>query len=447
MNTDTIVAIATAYGVGSIAIIRLSGLEALSIAKKISNKDNITPRVATLSKLYSNNQIIDEAIILYFENPFSFTGEDVVEFQCHGGIGIAKLILNESIRCGARLANSGEFSKRAFLNGKIDISKAETIAKLIDAKSEDSVKLIAKHLKGDLKVFVDDIRDSLINILAFSEVSIDYADEDLPPDILDSLNQKINYLENVLQNTIDSSKRRANIIDGFKVAIVGKPNVGKSSLLNRLLNYDRAIVSDIAGTTRDTIEESITIGTNIIKIVDTAGIRETADTIEKIGIEKSKEAIKEADIVISLFDNSSTANDEDKAIVSILNEYKNEKEIVVFLNKIDLENRFDLNILNGFEYNNISCEKDIAVVVSKLEKIINSSTLTDEVLLISNRQIQATEDTLNHINEAKAFLESVELELFSFYINDAIQSISSITKSYEQDEMFDKMFSTFCLGK
>jgi tRNA modification GTPase len=447
MTDDTIVAIATAYGVGSIAIIRLSGPNSLQIAKAISQKNDFTPRLATLSKLYSNQNIIDEVIVIYFKAPFSFTGEDIVEFQCHGGIGVAKLILNECITQGARVANSGEFSKRAFLNGKIDVSKAEAIAKLIESKSEDSVKLIAKHLKGDLKLFVDDIRDRLINILAFSEVSIDYSDEDLPDDIIDSINNQVSYIDEKLTKTISSSKQRSNIIDGFKVAIIGKPNVGKSSLMNKLLNYDRAIVSNIAGTTRDTIEENITIGTNIIKIIDTAGIRETNDTIEQIGIQKSQDAIESADIVIVLFDNSKKEDDEDKKIISILEEYKDKKEIIVFINKIDLQKEFDETILKSFEYSVISCDENIDMVIKKLENILSKNSLTDEILLISNRQIEATQKTFDNLQESKLFLQTQELELFSFYINEAIQNISSIVKEYEQDEMFDKMFSNFCLGK
>ena len=305
MSEDTIVAIATANGIGSISIIRVSGKDALPIALKISQKDNFVPRYATLSQLFNtSDELIDEALLVYFKTPFSFTGEDIIEFQCHGGVAVANIIMQEIINYGARIATPGEFSKRAFLNGKIDLSKAEAISKLIEARSEDAVKLLARQLKGELSTFVEDIRKDLLFMLAYTEVSIDYAEEDLPTDIFDQIQKKLDSITLKLVNTLDASKRREGLIEGFKVAIIGKPNVGKSSLLNKLLNFDRAIISDIAGTTRDTIEESVKIGTHIIKIVDTAGIRDASDEIEKIGIEKSLAAVEESDIVIALFDNS-----------------------------------------------------------------------------------------------------------------------------------------------
>lgn len=324
---DTIAAIATANGIGSISIIRLSGKDALPLALTLSKRTNLNPRLATLSSIYnSDNEIIDEALLIYFKNPNSFTGEDIVEFQCHGGIAISNIILNELIKLGARLANPGEFSKRAFLNNKIDLSKAEAIAKLIEARSEDAVKLLARQLKGELTNFVNDIREDLLFMLAYTEVSIDYAEDDLPSDIFEQIEKKIEKIVVKLSETLESSKRREGLIEGFKVAIIGKPNVGKSSLLNKLLNFDRAIISDIAGTTRDTIEESVKIGTHIIKIVDTAGIREASDTIERIGIEKSLSAVNEADIIISLFDNSKVCDDEDKKILNILDEIENKEK-------------------------------------------------------------------------------------------------------------------------
>ena len=308
----TIVAIATANGIGSISIVRISGVNALEIAKKISKKTTFQPRLATLSYLYDkNDEIIDEALILYFKAPFSFTGEDVVEFQCHGGLAIANMIVNEVLKRGARIANPGEFSKRAFFNNKIDLSKAEAISKIIEARSEDAVKLLARQLKGELTTFVNEIREDLLFMLAYTEVSIDYAEDDLPTDIFEQIKNKMEKIKLKLSNTLEASRRREGMIEGFKVAIIGKPNVGKSSLLNKLLNYDRAIISDIAGTTRDTIEESVKIGTHIIKIVDTAGIRDANDVIEKIGIEKSIETLNEADIAIVLFDNSKVCDEED----------------------------------------------------------------------------------------------------------------------------------------
>ena len=444
-DDGTIVAIATANGIGSISIVRLSGANALEIAEKISKKRNFQPRLATLTSLYSsNNEAIDEALILYFKAPFSFTGEDVIEFQCHGGVAIANMIVNETINHGARFATPGEFSKRAFLNNKIDLSKAEAIAKIIEARSEDAVKLLARQLKGELTSFVNDIREDLLFMLAYTEVSIDYAEDDLPTDIFEQIKSKMDKIIVKLSNTLDASKRREGMIEGFKVAIIGKPNVGKSSLLNKLLNYDRAIISDIAGTTRDTIEESVKIGTHIIKIVDTAGIRNASDVIEQIGIEKSIEAISEADIVIALFDNSKVCDSEDEKILELLNQNEN-KQIIKVINKSDLESMFDKSLLN--EFIQLSTKEDINPLVKEIETILDSNTHSDEMTLISKRQVISVEDTLSHIEQSIMPLDSGELEFFAHHITEALENISNITRPYDNDQMLDVMFGEFCLGK
>jgi tRNA modification GTPase len=441
----TIVAIATANGVGSVSIVRISGVNALEIATKISKKTTFQPRLATLSSLYDiNNEVIDEALVLYFKAPFSFTGEDVIEFQCHGGVAIANMIINEAINHGARIANPGEFSKRAFFNNKMDLTKAEAISKIIEARSEDAVKLLARQLKGELTNFVNEIREDLLFMLAYTEVSIDYAEDDLPSDIFVQIKNKMEKIAVKLSNTLEASRRREGMLDGFKVAIIGKPNVGKSSLLNKLLNYDRAIISDIAGTTRDTIEESVKIGTHIIKIVDTAGIRNASDVIEKIGIEKSIQAINEADIVIALFDNGKICDEEDEKIIELIEENSN-KEILTVLNKSDLENRFDKTKIENFI--ELSTKDDINPLIKKIELILDSNTHSDEMTLISKRQIISVESTLYNINLSKNPLETGELEFFAHYITEALEQISSITRPYENDQMLDVMFGEFCLGK
>ena len=445
-NEDTIVAIATAHGIGSISIVRLSGENSLNIALQISKQTTLIPRVATLSKLYDKkNELIDEALLIYFKNPSSFTGEDIVEFQCHGGIAISNLILESCINFGCRLANPGEFSKRAFLNGKIDLTQAQAISKMIEAKSEDAVKLLARQLKGELKNFVEDIRKDLLFMLAYTEVNIDYAEEDLPSDIYEQIQTKLQSIKSKLDTTIEASKAREGLLDGFKVAIIGKPNVGKSSLLNKLLNFNRAIVSDIAGTTRDTIEESVKIGTHIIKIVDTAGIREASDEIEKIGIEKSIEAIDESDIIIGLFDNSREFDDEDKEIVELLSNSK--KEQIIVLNKSDLEQKFDISVLDKNNYLSLNSKKDISPLLKYIENILNQNSSGDEVTLISKQQIIEVEETLSHIEKANIPLETGELEFFAYHINEALQNISNITRPYEHSAMLDVMFGEFCLGK
>ncbi len=445
INEDTIVAIATANGIGSISIVRLSGKEALSIALKISKQTEINARYAKLSKLYdAKDELIDEALIIYFKNPSSFTGEDVIEFQCHGGIAISNLVLETTIQYGARIATPGEFSKRAYLNNKIDLSQAQAISKMIEARSEDAVKLLARQLKGELSNFVDDIRKDLLFMLAYTEVNIDYAEEDLPSDIFEQIQQKLEITQTKLNNTLEASKRREGLIEGFKVAIVGKPNVGKSSLLNKLLNFNRAIVSDIAGTTRDTIEESVKIGTHIIKIVDTAGIREASDEIEKIGIEKSKEAIEESDIVIALFDGSREFDNEDKQIVDILNATNKEK--IVLITKSDLPQKLNLKLLENDSLS-LNTKEDISLLVTKLEEILNQNTSGDDITLISKQQIIEVENTLFNIKQSYEPLKTGELEFFAHHINEAIQNISNITRPYEHGQMLDVMFGEFCLGK
>ncbi|WP_324171216.1 tRNA uridine-5-carboxymethylaminomethyl(34) synthesis GTPase MnmE [Sulfurimonas sp.] len=446
MDNDTISAIATANGIGSIAIIRISGDRALEIAKKLTHKQDFPPRYASLTTIHNkNNELIDEAIVIYFKAPFSFTAEDVVEIQCHGGFIVAQSILKASVEAGARLATAGEFSKRAFFNGRIDLSEAEAIAQLIEAKSEDAAKILAQQMKGSLKEYIEKIRDEIIHILAYSEVTIDYAQEDLPQDLVKQIEEKLLQLTLSLEATLVASKQREGLMQGFKVAIVGKPNVGKSSLLNALLNFNRAIVSDIAGTTRDTIEEQVKIGSHLIRIVDTAGIREANDEIERIGIQRSLEAIQESDIVVALFDSSREMDSEDEDMLNLLQEHSKNKNLIYIKNKIDLKAKFKNETIK-FDLELNSKERVISLI-KLLENIIDRTNLSDEIMLISQRQISAVEQTLINIQEALSPLQTQELEIFSFHLNEAIKEMASITRPFENDEMLDKMFGSFCLGK
>ena len=443
----TIVAIATASGISSISIIRVSGDLSLTLAKKVSKKSDIIPRHAHLTSLYNkDNHLIDHAILIYFKAPHSFTGEDIVEFQCHGGMIVAQEILETLLAHGARLAEPGEFSKRAFLNGKIDLTKAEAIAKLIEAKSVDAAKILAKQLKGDLKEFVEDSREAMLRATAYSEVMIDYAEEDIPEDILENILNQLDALVSKIENIVDASKRRKGLIEGFRVAIIGKPNVGKSSLLNGFLAHDRAIVSEIAGTTRDTIEEQVRIGSHIIRLIDTAGIRDARDSIEKIGVERSLESIKDADVVIALFDLSREFDEEDAKIIEIIDAIE-DKEIIVTLNKSDLEKKLDLEPLNEYKTIDISAKEDFKKLTHKLEEFFNSIGQDEELMLISTRQIEAVEKTRKAILEAKEPLLLGQLEFFSYHLQDAITALSSISKPYDSEEILDKMFGEFCLGK
>ena len=360
---------------------------------------------------------------------------------------IAELIIDEVLKLGGRLANPGEFTKRAFLNSKIDLSQAEAITSLIEAKSKDAIKLLSKQLKGELKYFVDDIKEKLVEILAFVEVNIDYAEEDLPEDLHQQIVQKLNQINQLLSSTLTSSKLREGMIEGFKISIIGKPNVGKSTILNKLLSYERAIISDIAGTTRDTIEESLRIGSHLVKIVDTAGIRKANDEIEKIGIKRSKQSADESEIILAVFDLSREFDSEDKEIYEIIKSYHDEKEIIVILNKSDIATSFKKEIFKDFNTIEFSKEKSIDELVKAIEKVLDKTSFSDDMILTSKRQVKCVQDSHDHIVEALENLDMDELELFAYNINDAIYAISSITSSFERDEILDKMFSNFCLGK
>ncbi len=445
--STTIAAIATASGISSISIIRVSGDLALTLAKKISKRSSITPRYAHLTSLYNKeNELIDYAIVIYFKAPNSFTGEDIVEFQCHGGVVVAQEILETLLAYGARLAEPGEFSKRAFLNGKIDLTKAEAIAKLIEAKSVDGAKILAKQLKGDLKEFIEESREAMLKAIAYSEVMIDYAEEDIPEDILENILKQLDSLVDKIENIIDASQRRKGLIEGFRVAIIGKPNVGKSSLLNGFLAHERAIVSDIAGTTRDTIEEQVRIGSHIVRLIDTAGIRNARDSIEKIGVERSLESIKDADVVIALFDLSREFDQEDAKIVEIIDAIE-DREVIVALNKVDLERKLDLEPLKKYDTIEISAKDNFKKLTNRLEDFFNSIGQDEELMLISTRQIEAVQKTKKAILEAKEPLLLGQLEFFSYHLQDAIRALSSISKPYDSEEILDKMFGEFCLGK
>lgn len=363
--SETIAAIATAHGIGGICIVRISGEEALSIALSLSHRSSLRPRYATLVNLFdASGEAFGEAILIYFKAPHSFTGEDVVEVQTHGGFTASSLALDAVLALGARIANPGEFSKRAFLNGKMDLSKAEAISDLINSRSQSAAKILSRSLRGELADFVANLREALVKTLAFVEVCIDYAEDDLPSDVLQNSQEMLSQNIASLEKITRISRSRKGLIEGFKVAIVGKPNVGKSSILNSMLSFSRAIVSDEAGTTRDLIEESLQIGTHLIRIVDTAGIRHSGSKLESIGISYSLRAASEADVILAVFDASREWDAEDAQILKILREQKS-KKIIYVLNKCDLPRKFhpsaeDLGEdLEAFSAKNLAAENPI----------------------------------------------------------------------------------------
>ena len=441
--SDTIAAIATANGAGAISITRLSGARALEFGLKLTRKTELKVRYASFCKLYTlENEFIDEAIVIYFKAPFSFTGEDVVEFQTHGGFSVSEILLDELVRLGARLALCGEFSKRACINGKMSVLKALAVQDLIASKSSLAAKIIARNMQGKLGELLDKIRTDLVKTLAFVETSIDYADDDLPVDLLEQIQILCEENSKILKEIYTLSQSKKGLINGFKVAIIGKPNVGKSSLLNALLSYERAIVSNKAGTTRDLIEASFKLGTHLLSIVDTAGIRNSSDEIEQSGIELSKKSIEEADIILAVFDASKKEDEEDEKIYELL---KNcDKKIFWILNKSDLKILFENS--KEIDFINLSVQNDINLLKQNLEKYLNSLD-SDGFLVSSLELINACKISSEAILRAKNLINENNLELFAFELNLAINELAKFTKDFQRSEILDEMFSNFCLGK
>ncbi len=439
---DTIVSLATASGLGSVSIIRLSGTKAYDIAKKFTNKD-LKPRYAHYLKLYHQDEFIDEAIIIYFKAPFSYTGEDVVEFQTHGSLIVCNTIIEILVSYGAKIARAGEFSKRAVLNGKISLEKALSINDLIHAKSKNAAKIIAKNLEGRFEKLLSQIRHDLVTTLAYIETAIDYAEDGIPDDVLDNARYKLEQNAKTLKDIYILSEQKKGLIEGFKIALVGKPNVGKSSILNAFLQNDRAIVSDIAGTTRDSIEEQILLDGFLVKLVDTAGIRKSGDIIESIGIEKSIQSIHKSDIILAIFDISKDFDDEDKKILELIKQ--SDKKVFIILNKIDLDHKINEILFNGFEVIKISANQDINEVKIKLIDYFKTFS-TDEVITSSAALINACKISSNAISAALEHIKE-EMEISAFYLNQALEQIELFTNKFKRDEILDEMFSHFCLGK
>lgn len=458
--SDTIVAPATTYGKSSLNVIRLSGSKALSIASQLTRKPAsfFTPRYAHLTPIYFSSpkqNLLDECIILYFKSPKSYTTEDVIEFQCHGGFFIAKSIIEECLKLGARIAKGGEFTQRAFLGGRIDLSQAQAIAKLIETSNSQAHQMLMRHLKGEMQDFCNHLREELLKILAHSEVLIDYAEEDLPPTLLEDLQAKIQKIQSQLHNLLEQSQQKQSLFEGYKLCIIGKPNVGKSSLLNAFLRNNRAIVSEIAGTTRDSIEENFILKSHLLRIIDTAGIRTSGDIIEQEGIKRTFQKAKESDLILALFDTSRPLDEEDKEVLTFLHKWQQKKKIIVLLNKTDLQNQLDLTLFKPFNplplcLKNTNLEEENSLL-SKLKEhlanLLDTESENENLLLTSQYQFQAVNSILQSIQDSLEPLKYGELELFSFHINQAIQSVASLTQPYEYSQMLDVMFQDFCLGK
>ena len=449
---DTIAAISTTLGVGAISIIRVSGNDAIKIVNKIfkgKDLEQVDTHTIHYGHILDKGEIIDEVLISVMKSPKTFTTEDIVEINCHGGISTTNKVLELVLNNGARLAEPGEFTKRAFLNGRIDLTQAESVMDLINSKNESKRKVAIKGLNGYVSNIISNLRQEILELLASIEVNIDYPEyDDAIVMTNDIVKPKIIDIKEKLYKIINESENGKILTSGIKTIIIGKPNVGKSSILNRLLDEEKAIVTDIEGTTRDTVEGSITINGVSLNIIDTAGIRETEDLVEKIGVEKSLNLIPEADLVILVLNNNEELTEEDK---KILDACKDKKTIIV-INKNDLERKINIedikyeNIIytNTIDLNGIDSLKDKIVELFNLNELEQK----DYTYLSNVRQISLAKETNNILEEVeKGIEEEVPVDMIEIDIKRAWEKLGEIIGETYTEELIDQLFSQFCLGK
>lgn len=459
---ETIAAISTAIGNGGIGIIRMSGKESFEILQKIfrNNKNEkidlnkikgYTIQYGTIVDAKTNEKI-DEVLVSFFKNPKSYTREDMCEINSHGGMVVEKQILEQCLKNGAILAEPGEFTKRAFLNGRIDLSQAESIMDLINSKTEKESKASINQLQGDLSNKINEIRHDLLDIMADIEAQIDYPEYDLEEVTNSRALEVLKNTKNKLEALKDSFRSGKILKEGIKTAIIGRPNAGKSSLLNQILREERAIVSEIEGTTRDTIEEFITIKGIPLKIIDTAGIRQTVDKIEEIGVKKALEIAKEAELVLVILDNTKELTKEDKEILKIAEN----KNSIILLNKVDLKEN---NLEENEEVKKINKKiikisakngNGIEELYNEIEKMFQIENLeTDGEIIITNiRHKNQIENGLKNINEAiKAVNNNLPIDIISISIKQTLEDLGKITGANVSEDIINEIFSKFCLGK
>ena len=445
---DTICAISTASGIGAISIVRVSGKDAINIVSKIfKGKDlnEVNSHTINYGFIYDKDEKIDEVLVGVMKAPKTYTTEDIVEINSHGGINTTNKILELLLENGCRLAEPGEFTKRAFLNGRIDLIKAESVNDLISAKNDAARILALNNMEGKLTSKIRNIRELVVGIMANIEVNIDYPEyEDIEIVTKENLLPNLFDIKEKIKVILNNSKNGRLINEGINIAIVGKPNVGKSSILNTFLGSDKAIVTDIAGTTRDIVEGSITLNGFLVNFIDTAGIRETEDVVEKIGVEKSKKALKNADLVIVVLNNNEKIIDYEKELINSIPEEKR----IIFVNKSDLENNLNLNL--NYITGNTLTEDGIELLKNEIIKKLNlEEVLSKDMTYMSNvRQIDLLKKALKSIENAIENLKlGMPVDIVEIDINNVWNLLGEITGDTFHDELVNTLFSNFCLGK
>ena len=448
---DTIAAISTALGVGAISIIRVSGEDSINVVNKIFKGKDLTKvptHTINYGHIIEDDKIIDEVLVSVMKSPRTFTAEDIVEINSHGGISTTNKVLELLLRNGARLATPGEFTKRAFLNGRIDLVEADGIMNLISSKTEKARELSINQLSGKVSNNIKELRKKLVSIISNIEVNIDYPEyEDIEVITTDKIKPRLIELKQELTSIIEKSEEGKIINQGLTVGIFGRPNVGKSSLLNSLLEEEKAIVTDIEGTTRDTVEGSINLNGIILNIIDTAGIRETDNIVEKIGVEKSKNIMENCDLCILILNNNEELTPED---IEILNKIKLKKHIIL-INKTDLESKIDFSILPS-DYIKISVLRNEGIedLKQRIMELFNLGELeTEDLTYLSDaRSISLLKTSLSYINESINSINNKEpIEIVEINIKDAWESLGEIIGETYKEELIDELFSRFCLGK
>ncbi|WP_412984598.1 tRNA uridine-5-carboxymethylaminomethyl(34) synthesis GTPase MnmE [Pontimicrobium sp. IMCC45349] len=460
-HKDNIIALATASGAGAIAVIRISGKDVITLGdnlfKSVSGKKLINQKTHTihLGHIIKDNKELDEVLVSVFKNPNSYTGENVIEISCHGSPFIQQEIIQLFLRNGCRVANPGEFTLRAFLNGKLDLSQAEAVADLIASDNEASHQIAMQQMRGGFSNEIKSLRDELLNFASLIELELDFAEEDVEFANRDQFRDLIERITKVLKHLIDSFAIGNVIKNGIPVAIVGEPNVGKSTLLNALLNEEKAIVSDIAGTTRDAIEDELNIGGVGFRFIDTAGIRETEDVVESIGIKKTFEKITQSQVVIYLFDASLVTSENIDAINveirSIQNKFP-DKPLVVVANKID---KADNSVIeSGFKYDNLlllSAKENIGVddLKNKLLTFVNTGALrNNETIITNSRHYDSLLKALEEIQKVQHGMDAnLSGDLLAIDIRQALYHFGEITGEITSDDLLGNIFANFCIGK